>query len=97
MLDKDTILPKTLFLFIWHFLREYKSAVIVYVALAIVAGFWGPFNSMLIKQVINLLPNVTGGDISILIVPAILIVVNFIVFIISLGEELLTSELNLSL
>ncbi len=73
-------LPKTLFPFIWHFLREYKSAVIVYVALAIVAGFWGPFNSMLIKQVINLLPNVTGGDISILIVPAILIVVNFIVF-----------------
>ncbi|MCX6994810.1 MAG: ABC transporter ATP-binding protein [Chlamydiae bacterium] len=73
-------LPKTLFPFIWHFLLEYKSAVIIYVALAIVAGFWGPFNSMLIKQIINLLPNVTGGDISILIVPAILIVVNFIVF-----------------
>ena len=80
MVDEDKPLPKTLFPFIWHFLREYKAAVIVYVALAIVAGFWGPFNSMLIKQVINLLPNVTGGDISILIVPAILIVVNFIVF-----------------
>lgn len=78
--NTNTALPKTLFPFIWHFLREYKSAVIVYVALAIVAGFWGPFNSMLIKQVINLLPSVTGGDISILIVPAILIVVNFIVF-----------------
>ncbi len=80
MVDKDRTLPKTLFPFIWHFLREYKSAVIVYVALAIVAGFWGPFNSILIKQVINLLPSVSGGDISILIVPAILIVVNFIVF-----------------
>jgi len=73
-------LPKDLWSFIWHFLREYKSAVIVYVALAIVAGFWGPFNSMLIKQVVNLLPSVAGGDISILIVPASLIVINFIVF-----------------
>ncbi len=73
-------LPKTLFPFIWHFLQAYKSAVIVYGALAILAGFWGPCNSMMIKQVINLLPNVSGGDISILSIPAILIVVNFIVF-----------------
>jgi len=80
VLDKDKTLPKTLFPFIWHFLRAYKAAVIVYVALAIVAGFWGPFNSMIIKQVINLLPSVAGGDISILIFPAVLIVVNFIVF-----------------
>ncbi len=80
MIEKDKTLPKTLFPFIWHFLREYKTAVIFYIMLAIVAGFWGPFNSMLIKQVINLLPSVSGGDISILIVPAILIVINFIVF-----------------
>jgi ATP-binding cassette subfamily B protein len=78
--NKDKPLPKTLFPFIWHFLREYKSAFIIYAALAIVAGFWGPFNSMLIKQIINLLPHVSGGDTSILIVPAILIVANFIVF-----------------
>lgn len=80
MIDKDKILPKTLFPFIWHFLREYKAAVIIYIVLAIVAGFWGPCNSMLIKQVINLLPSVASGDISILILPASLIVVNFIVF-----------------
>ena len=82
MINKDKPLPKTLFPFIWHFLREYKSAVIVYVTLAIVAGLWGPFNSMLLAQIINLLPagGVAGGDISILIVPASLIVVNFIVF-----------------
>lgn len=48
--------------------------------LAIIAGFWGPFNSILIKQVIDLLPSVANGDISILILPASLIVVNFIVF-----------------
>jgi len=73
-------LPKTLFPFIWHFLRTYKPVVTIYVVLAIAAGFWGPFNSIFIKQLINLLPNVTGGDISILIFPASLIVVNFIVF-----------------
>jgi ATP-binding cassette subfamily B protein len=80
MPDKDKPLPKTLFPFIWHFLRGYKSAVIVYVALAVVTGFCQPFNSMLMKHIINLLPNITGGDTSVLIVPAILIVVNFIVF-----------------
>jgi ATP-binding cassette subfamily B protein len=73
-------LPKTLFPFIWHFLREYRAAVIVYVMLAIVAGFWGPFNSILIKQLINLLPNIATGDTSSLILPASLIVLNFIVF-----------------
>lgn len=87
MVDKDRTLPKTLFLFTWHFLREYKSAVNVYAACAIVSGFWRPFNSMFIKQVINLLPNVIGGDISILIVLAILIGVNFIVFDQGIIEE----------
>ena len=80
MVDRNIVLPKTLFPFIWHFLRNYKSVVIVYVLLAIAAGFWGPFNSMLIKQVINLLPSVAGGHVSILILPMSLIVVNFIVF-----------------
>ncbi len=80
MIGKEKTLPKTLFPFIWHFLREYKPAVMVYVLLAIAAGFWGPFNSILIKQVIDLLPSVVGGDISSLILPASLIVVNFIVF-----------------
>lgn len=73
-------LPTALFPFIWHFLREYKFAVIVYGLLAIAAGFWGTFNSVLIKQVINLLPNVANDNLSILIIPASLIVVNFIVF-----------------
>jgi ATP-binding cassette, subfamily B, bacterial len=77
---ENKTLPKTLFPFIWHFLRPHKSIVTVYVLLAVAAGFWGPFNSMLIKQLINLLPGVAGGDISILIFPASLVVVNFIVF-----------------
>ena len=73
-------LPKTLFPFIWHFLREYKSIVIIYILLALAAGFWGPFNSLLIKQVINLLPAIDGTNASILILPVSLIVLNFIIF-----------------
>ncbi|PPE02982.1 putative ABC transporter ATP-binding protein [Holospora curviuscula] len=61
-------------------MRPYKYTVITYGVLAIAAGFWGPFNSILIKQLINLLPSVAGEDISILIIPASLIIVNFIVF-----------------
>ncbi|WP_341792903.1 ABC transporter ATP-binding protein [Rickettsia endosymbiont of Ceutorhynchus obstrictus] len=73
-------LPKTLFPFIWHFLRSYKSVVIIFVLLSLSAGFWGPFNSILIKHIINLLPQIQGGDTSILVLPASLIVLNFIVF-----------------
>jgi len=73
-------LPKMLFPFIWHFLRSYKPVVFIYALLAVAAGFWGPFNSLLIKQLINLLPEATGGHIDILIWPASLIVLNFIVF-----------------
>lgn len=73
-------LSKTLFPFIWSVLKEYKCAVTIYVLLALIAGFWGPFNSMLLRQLINLLPNVTAGDITVLIFPASLIVVNFIIF-----------------
>lgn len=79
-LYEKTALPKTPFRFIWHFLRPHRSVVSIYVLLAVAAGFWGPFNSLLIKQLINHLPNVAGGDVSILIFPAILLVVNFIVF-----------------
>ncbi|MHC0449589.1 MAG: ABC transporter ATP-binding protein [Candidatus Lariskella arthropodorum] len=80
MVDRGKILPKTLFPFIWYFLREYQSIVLVFVLLVFAAGFWGPFNSILVKHVINLLPQVSDGDVSILYFPASLIVLNFIVF-----------------
>lgn len=73
-------LPQTFFPFIWHFLRAHKAIVILYLFLSIFAGFWGPFNSILIKRLINLLPKVENGNISILLTPASLIVINFIVF-----------------
>lgn len=73
-------LPSTLFPFIWHFLKNYKMAVLTYVVLAIAAGFWGPFNSILLKNVINLLPQASDTHLSILIVPTSLIVLNFLIF-----------------
>lgn len=76
----NNLLPKTLFPFIWHFLKPHKLIVTICVSLSIAAGFWGPLNSMLIKQLINLLPGVENGDVSILIFPAILVVINFIIF-----------------
>ncbi len=80
MVDKDKSLPKTLFPFVWHFLKEYRIVVLVYVFLSLAAGLWGPFNSLLFKQLVDLLPEAAGDNITILTMPASLIVINFIVF-----------------
>ncbi|MDF3047931.1 MAG: transporter, ATP-binding protein [Candidatus Midichloriaceae bacterium] len=80
MTDQNKMLPKTVFPFIWHFLRDYKPVVIAFIVLSLAAGLLGPFNSLLIKHIINLLPQVKDGDVSILILPAALIVINFIIF-----------------
>lgn len=73
-------LPKTLWGFIAYFLKPHKTAVTIFVLFGIAAGFWGPFNSILIKQLIDLLPLVTNGNISVLLLPAGLIALNFIIF-----------------
>lgn len=76
----NEMLPKTLFQFIWHFLRSHKLIVMICIICNLTAGFWGPFNSMLIKHIIDLLPSVENGDVSILILPASLVPINFIIF-----------------
>ena len=73
-------LPQNLWSFIWHFLKPYKRAFIAYVCLAMLAGCWGPFNSMLIKYMINSLSSLQTEDVSLLTWPAMLLVLNFIVF-----------------
>lgn len=73
-------LPKTLPSFIWFFLRPNRIMAVIFVFLAILAGFWGPLNSLLIKHIINALPQVQGGGISILTWPLALIVLNFVLF-----------------
>jgi len=74
------LLPKTLPAFIWHFLKPYKFIALLFVCIPILAGFWGPFNSILLKDIIDLLPHLHSGDLSPVVWPAALIVLNFLVF-----------------
>ena len=76
----NNALPKKLGPFIWHFLKPYKTIVVIFVCLAFLAGFWGPFNSILIKYMINIISSSKTDVTSHLILPAILIVLNFIIF-----------------
>jgi len=76
----NNVLPQNFGAFLWHFLKPYKVVVIAYIVIALLAGCWGPFNSMLIKQLINTLSSSRPGDIANLIWPGTLLVVNFIVF-----------------
>lgn len=72
-------LSQNVWAFIGYFLRPYKGRVLLYVFLAIGAGCWGPFNSLLIKTMININLSVTES-VSLLIWPATLLVLNFIIF-----------------
>ena len=80
MVDHGQQLPKTFFRFIGHFLSQFKGVVLIYVLLGLCTGLRGPFSSILIKKMINLLPQVQSGDVSILFMPATLIILNFIIF-----------------
>lgn len=80
MSEKSFAPPKTLFAFIWYFLKPFKFLVFMCAFLSFTAGFWGPFNNILIKNIIDLLPVVEGRNPSSLLVPASLIVLNFIIF-----------------
>ncbi len=76
----NNVLPQNLWSFMGHFLKPYKSVCILYVCIAMLAGCWSPFNSMLIKDMINVLSSSQGEDVSLLTWPAVLLVLNFIVF-----------------
>jgi ATP-binding cassette, subfamily B, bacterial len=73
-------LPNHLGSFTWYFLKPYKVVVILFILLALFAGFWGPFNSLLVKFFINTLAEKTSPDMSSLFWIAGLLVLNFIVF-----------------
>ncbi|HDV6634186.1 TPA: ABC transporter ATP-binding protein [Legionella pneumophila] len=73
-------LPNHLSSFVWHFLKPYRSIVMLFILLALLAGFWGPFNSLLVKSFINTLAAKASQDLSSLYWIAGLLVLNFIVF-----------------
>lgn len=78
-MNSNTI-PNQLLSFTWHFLKPYKSAVILYVSLAVLAGFWGPFNSIIVKSLINTLTSNPLDNTTQLGWLACILVLNFIIF-----------------
>lgn len=76
----NNILSKNLWSFVWNFLKPYKQIVIIYVCIAMLSGCWGPFNSLLVKTMINTLSLSPNENISLLSWIAMLFVLNFIVF-----------------
>lgn len=71
-------MPQTLFPFILHYVRPYKGAAFVFVLMAIAAGFWGPVNAFLLKQIVDAAKHAPLKDSSLIVWPSVLIVVNFI-------------------
>ena len=76
----NNALSQNLWHFIWYFLKPYKRIVVIYICLAMLAGCWGPFNSILIKHIINALSSSYSENIGLLNGLATLLVLNFIVF-----------------
>lgn len=73
-------LPNHLGSFIWHFLKPYRTIMVLFILFAVLAGFWGPLNSLLVKSFINTLTSKTSMDLSSLNWIAGLLVLNFIIF-----------------
>jgi ATP-binding cassette subfamily B protein len=76
-MTNNNLLPQNLYSFILHFLKPYKITSVVFVCFGLMAGFWGPFNSMLIKHIVNLMSYSRLDDISSLACPVALLVLNF--------------------
>lgn len=72
--------PKNLGAFLLHFVKPYKFALFIFLLFGFIAGFWGPFNSLILKELVN---TVSGPKINIsynLSLLSILMVLNFIIF-----------------
>ncbi len=73
-------LPTGVGTFAWHFLKPYKTVVVLFVVMGILAGFWGPFNSLIIKSLVNTLSAQAVFMPSSLYWSAGALVLNFILF-----------------
>jgi ATP-binding cassette subfamily B protein len=77
---KKKSLSKGIVYFFSFFLGKNRFPLLLYVLLCLATGLWGPLNGVLTKKIINLLPRMIDGNIDILVVPGVLVVVNFIFF-----------------
>ena len=70
--------PSSLRPFIWHFLRDYKVPVMLFLVLSMMVSFWMPFNSLLIKYIVDQLANVNSRSEALsLFWPSLLFILNF--------------------
>lgn len=74
-----TNLSNRLSFFIWKFLNPYKHIVILYISISILAGFMGPINSILLKNIIDTISKSSSNEIEIIFLPLIFLIINFIV------------------
>ena len=70
--------PQNLKAFIWYFLKPHKRFFIIFVGLAMMTGLWAPFNSLLIKYMIDSLGTSPLDKVAtVLCWPGVLFVLNF--------------------
>ena len=60
----NKIYPKNLWIFIAIFLKPYKFSFIIFFLLAVLTGFWAPINTLLLKNIIDTLSEVSSKNIS---------------------------------
>ncbi len=71
-------LPRHLWPFIWHFLKEYQFFTILFCCLAVITGFWAPINNILIKYMIDFFGAAQVDQVtSRIFLLAVLLIVNF--------------------
>lgn len=73
-------LPQTPMRFIWFFVRRHKTAFLFFVLLQFATGLWSPFNNLLIKWLIDTLAESETVNVSKVMWPGILLLLNFIIF-----------------
>ncbi len=72
--------PKKLCSFMAYFLRDYPWVVFGLVLAPILAGFWGPFNTQLVRLIVNALATPGIDHTKAVMGPAALLVLNFFFF-----------------
>jgi ATP-binding cassette, subfamily B, bacterial len=73
-------IPNELFKFICFFLKPYKYLAITFILISLTSGLWGPFNSIIMKKIVNAFAYAQDNDINQVINAIILLVVNYLVF-----------------
>lgn len=58
----NILFPHNLRAFIWYFLKSYKGFVLLMTLFATISGLWSPFNSLLIKHLVDAFGSIQAKD-----------------------------------